>query len=192
MNPLFYSTSFLSGSSKKSKVPRRNKLRTTRKISIDPFENISLSMSYYNTSPNKSVRLPSLTTRERMLFRHMKYINRINNFNPNEECNAKISIEDPKIYKDPINSLEAIRSNQTIYNTVNDQLTETQMNRYNEKIKEYNGNTMKFKIKMPKIRISNIFPSSNVDYSKAFLTRKESSTISLTPLEKKKKTLLLL
>lgn len=76
----------------------------------------------------------------------------------NEDSSLKISVQNNADFINPIHSLGVIKSNNMIY----DELTNTNLKRqigvFDDSIKNYEAYTMKYKTKMPKIRITSLLP----------------------------------
>jgi hypothetical protein len=76
-----------------------------------------------------------------------------------EESILKVNIFDPE-YKDPFESLRIIRKNKRIHDKVNHNFLARQRQFYDEAIEKYKSYSMKYKVKMPKIKITPILPKA--------------------------------
>ena len=93
-----------------------------------------------------------------------------NNIQNNKEDNSfKISIKKNIQFLSPIHSLGILKLNNKIYDDINKNNLKRQEIRFNESIKKINDYQMKFKIKMPKIKI---IPINRKDNSKSPIINK--------------------
>ena len=117
-----------------------------------------------------------LTKKEIQNIKKITQINHLNNtFSQNNNRNnkednlLKISIKKNIQFLSPIHSLGVLKLNNKIYDDVNKSNLKRQEIRYNEFIRQINDSQMKFKIKMPKIKI---IPINRKDNNKSPLIKK--------------------
>ena len=85
------------------------------------------------------------------------------NLNPySDESLLKINIPE-KNYKNPYQSLNIIANNHNIYDEVSKDFLFRQKRLFDESIKNFEGFTMKYKVKMPKIKVVSIQPKVNFE-----------------------------
>lgn len=76
----------------------------------------------------------------------------------NEEASLKISIPNNADYVNPIHSLGVLKSNNLIYDDVTKKNLSRQIGVFDNSIRNFEAFTMKYKTKMPKIRITSLLP----------------------------------
>ena len=101
-----------------------------------------------------------------------------------EESMMKILIRN-KGFKNPFESGKVLKHNKDIYSDVSSKFLVRQKKLYSEAIDKINSYTMKFKIKMPKIKITTVMPKHLEQYSHHTNANKESPKKIV--IEKKKK-----
>lgn len=83
-------------------------------------------------------------------------------FNLNEESMLKVNV--PKYeYKNPYQSIGVIKSNKLVHDEISKNFLERQYALYGNSIKEVEGYTMKYKVKMPKIKAVPLMPRITSD-----------------------------
>ena len=142
----------------------------------------TLPLDKYNDIINSSMRNYQLTyqdfekkklsSRNNLItYEDQVEIRKVHNFNKsfenrlgplNEESSLKVNVQELN-YKNPYNSISILRNNHFIYNEINKDFLLRQKQKFDDSIKTFEGYTMKYKVKMPKIRVAIIQPKFNVD-----------------------------
>ena len=142
----------------------------------------TLPLDKYNDIINSSMRNYQLTyqdfekkklsSRNNLItYEDQVEIRKVHNFNKsfenrlgplNEESSLKVNVQELN-YKNPYNSISILRNNHYIYNEINKDFLLRQKQKFDDSIKTFEGYTMKYKVKMPKIRVAIIQPKFNVD-----------------------------
>lgn len=168
----------------------KEKPKTIPSLSI-AMETISSNMCNYTIDyiPTSSLRNLNISKEEKKMI--SKYIEQNKSFNQYQPIETVTQISIPSItYNNPFTSLDVIKTNKKIYNKVTKQLEEQQINLYDKSISKINSRNFVLKAKMPKIRISQILPSSSIEVSKNANEEEEnkifSSPIILDPKQKYK------
>ena len=166
----------------RSSLTSRVKKTKPKHISFPQSANSTLPIDKYNNLINSSMRNYQLTYQDlerkklSQLNKFITYedqmeIRKVHNFNKsfenklgplNEETSLKVVVPELN-YKNPYNSISILRNNHFIYNEINKDFLLRQKQKFDDSIKVFEGYTMKYKVKMPKIRIAIIQPKFNVD-----------------------------
>ena len=166
----------------RSSLTSRVKKAKPKHISFPQSANSTLPIDKYNNLINSSMRNYQLTYQDlerkklSQLNKFITYedqmeIRKVHNFNKsfenklgplNEETSLKVVVPELN-YKNPYNSISILRNNHFIYNEINKDFLLRQKQKFDDSIKVFEGYTMEYKVKMPKIRIAIIQPKFNVD-----------------------------
>lgn len=144
----------------------KEKTKTIPSLSI-AMETISSNMCNYTIDymPTSASRLLNISKEEKKMI--SKYIEHNKSFNKYQQIETVTQISIPSItYNNPFMSLDVIKKNKKIYNKVTKQLEEQQINLYDQSISKIKSKNFVYKTKMPKIRISQVLPSSSIEVSK--------------------------
>ena len=80
----------------------------------------------------------------------------------NEDSILKVSI--PNVdYRNPYQSISILKQNHLIYDEISKDFLRRQKDLFDESIKAFEGYTMKYKVKMPKIRVLNVAPKTSYE-----------------------------
>lgn len=140
----------------------------------DYIDQINNSMVHYTTlsarpredtegevSKNQSINERLITAEEQSIIKKVHELNQ--SFiskglsSLNEESILKVSI--PAVdYRNPYQSLSILRQNHIIYDEISKNFLHRQKDLFDDSIKAFEGYTMKYKVKMPKIRVLNVAP----------------------------------
>ena len=125
------------------------KKKKSKKPSISTKENISINNE--NIKNNETTSLKNTTNNNSIqIFENSKKL--IRNLS---EPYYKISIKD-KNYQNPMESFNVISSNNNIFNQISDTSLLRQRYLFDNSVKKFEKYSSKFKVKMPKIRISDL------------------------------------
>ena len=80
----------------------------------------------------------------------------------NEESALKVNVPELN-YRNPYNSISILRNNHFIYNEINKDFLLRQKQKFDDSIKIFEGYTMKYKVKMPKIRVAVVQPKFDIE-----------------------------
>ena len=101
---------------------------------------------------------PYIPQHEKEKVRQIYSINKLNKrYKPNltNESHIRVSINEPvQLYRNPFDSLHALRMNHQVYDEINKSIFQRQQQCFDESLSALESMTMKFKVKMPKIRVS--------------------------------------
>ena len=71
------------------------------------------------------------------------------------QSHIRVSVNEPaQLYRNPFDSLHALRMNHQVYDEINKSIFQRQQQCFDESLSALESMTMKFKVKMPKIRVS--------------------------------------
>lgn len=148
---------------------------------IIPFEDygnlISETMSKYQTERLEGSKLitlndqnePQLTLHEetmiKSIFRSQSMGKSRGVYGTTEDSVMKVSIMNPE-YKNPFESFKSLKKNKKIFEEVSGSFLQRQEQVYNDAIDKFNKETMKFKVKMPKIKVTTVMPKMIYDFHK--------------------------
>ena len=95
----------------------------------------------------------------------------------------KININDIN-YKNPFQSLNVINDNYSVFNEINKDVLVRQRNLYDKTVERLEGNLLKFNIKMPKIKVSNLNPKIGNEISMINLidNKEENKSTNMFPV----------
>ena len=104
------------------------------------------------------------------------------NLNPfSDESLLKVNIPE-RDYKNPYQSLNIISNNHNIYDEVSKDFLYRQKRLFDDSIKNFEGFTMKYKVKMPKIKVVSIQPKINYEIPVVNLTQdKKKKEVQILP-----------
>ena len=100
------------------------------------------------------------------------------NLNPfSDESLLKVNVPE-RDYKNPYQSLNIISNNHNIYDEVSKDFLFRQKRLFDESIKNFEGFTMKYKVKMPKIKVISVQPKVSFEIPVVNLTQRSSNSTS--------------
>lgn len=163
--------------------------RKLKKNQIESFEDYSLrlrdSLAHYcgidhqklfgdSDIPIINLSHPPLPKDQRKIIDQVYHHNK--SFNSllkgaNEDTLIHIKINDNVLYENPYNSLKVIKQNHRVFSDINNSFLSRQKKRMNESIEAIESATIKYKVKMPTVRVCQLVargvfdgPSSSQDY----------------------------
>jgi len=95
----------------------------------------------------------------------------------------KININDIN-YKNPFQSLNIINDNNSVFNEISKDVLVRQRNLYDKSVERLEGNLLKFSVKMPKIKVSNLNPKIGDEISMINLinSKEENKNSNMIPV----------